>query len=113
MELDHKLYEKAQRKFKNPNVQIMFGNSAYKIPKKADLYWLDSHPATMSSIEGCPLMKELERIEDFNTILIDDADSMGKKPFPSLIDICAYAEKKKYRIKVRNNIIIIQKRGDV
>ncbi len=106
VEVNCNKWRETQERFKYyPNIHILNGNSGDIIPKEADLYWLDAHYAPPKA--NCPILAELNRIDKFKYILIDDYGLMnGKDGFPQAAEI-------ETLIREKWNIFTYEKLGQV
>ncbi len=123
IEINHKLYQRAKRKFrKNPNIYIKQGDSSKILPKVLKkinspcLFWLDAHYSGGITAKGklaTPIISELQTILNHrikkHLILIDDArDYKGKDDYPTIYQLKKIISNYKYyNLKVELDIIII------
>lgn len=126
IELDDKLYERAEMRFAKYNhISILHGDSSDMMPrilvhiKEPCLFWLDAHYSAGITAKGkliTPILQELHHIFDHpakeHVILIDDArDFEGKNDYPTKQEIrsLVLSEKPDYVFEVKNDIIRIHK----
>jgi hypothetical protein len=122
IELDHKLHERAVRKFgSRKNIKLIQGDSGEKLAdvtkeiNEPAIFWLDGHYSggfTAKGESNCPIWKELDIVfsnRNDHIILIDDArDFKGENDYPTVEEVKTYIKAKNpnYTVFVENDIII-------
>lgn len=123
VELDAGLYEKAVRRFSDPDIHLFQGDSVSFLNKLSldapVLYWLDAHYCEMATGEqtagtlaDIPVIGELaacfKHWKPNTVILIDDAFLFAADgPYPIIEEIRAMASQRKLRVVVEHEIIRI------
>jgi len=127
IELSHKLYENAWKKFsKHKHISIVNGDSAEVLPeilmhvKEPCLFWLDGHYSGGNTAKGekeTPIMEELKQICSHpvknHVILIDDArEFTGQNDYPTIEFLQTFigARLPNYEFDVKDDIIRIYKK---
>lgn len=124
IELSRELYDRGLKRFRGePKVTLLNGDSGVRIDeiisalKEKAIFWLDGHYSGGITAQGgkdCPVMEELQSIVKStfdHTILIDDARLFnGQNDYPTLNEIRNFFKhhKKKYSLKIENDVIVIQ-----
>lgn len=124
IELDSKLFVRAQRKFiKFKKIKLMKGNSSKILPlilkriNQASIFWLDAHYSgklTAKDKVNTPILSELKFIfadkPKNHIILIDDANYFtGKNDYPAISTLrnLVLKEYPEHKFKIRYNVIYI------
>ena len=126
IELDHVLYKRAKRKFKDAkHIKVIEGDSSLVIKKvlpkitAPTLFWLDAHYSggiTSKGKKESPVVSELRAILSHpvkkHVILMDDANLFtGKGGYPALSELIKKIKKHtRYSLKVVNNIVVLKPR---
>jgi len=127
IELDEKLYQGAQRRFKDyEHIHILQGDSSLVLPlilkevEEPVLFWLDAHFSGGITARGeldSPVSAEMEAILDHpvkgHVILIDDAsDFVGKSGYPTIDELkcVVFAKWSDASINVKDDIIRISQK---
>jgi predicted O-methyltransferase YrrM len=123
IELDKKLFERAQKRFvKIKKVKIFHGDSSEilkRLSKKIDkkiLFWLDAHYSggiTAKGNESTPIEKELEVIlnswKKGSVIIIDDARLFnGTGGYPKAEKIIKLVSTKKLKTEISKDMFLIK-----
>lgn len=97
IELSKDLYERAKRKFKQPHIHLMQGDSGELLGNielnKPALFWLDGHYSGGVTALGStvsPIFEELGHIKKSphrNVVLIDDARLFDGGDYPTIDDV--------------------------
>ncbi|MFZ4400847.1 MAG: hypothetical protein ACOYO1_12495 [Bacteroidales bacterium] len=122
IELDTKLFQKAQKRFKNDkHITILHGDSGKVMPgiiqniSEPAIFWLDGHYSggiTAKGDKNCPIFEEIDSILKNNTfahiLLIDDArdfNGTGDYPMIDKLKEFIWEYNKNYQIVVKHDII--------
>ncbi|HNV01497.1 MAG TPA: hypothetical protein PKK60_03660 [archaeon] len=120
IELSKNLYKLAKNKFKdNTKIVLLQGDSGTKLKKILQkltvpaIFWLDAHYSEGITAKGktnSPIVSELKILlknKFDNIILIDDINYFGTKGYPTIKKIESMVNKRRYKIKLEDNIIQI------
>ncbi len=128
IELAEQLFFKAKHKFeKDKNVTILLGDSGEVLNRiipeinENAIFWLDGHYSggiTAQGSKNCPVLEELNAILDDekygHIILIDDARCFnGQNDYPTIEDITKLVKTKNYQLQVEDDIIRLEKDGNI